>query len=57
LRPPLSSLSSEASGEGGGALMPPPVLVLGLGNDILSDDAAGLRVAAAVSQRLVDASF
>ena len=34
--------------------MPPPVLVLGLGNDILSDDAAGLRVAAAVSQRLVD---
>ena len=32
--------------------MPAPVLVLGLGNDILSDDAAGLLVAAAVRERL-----
>ncbi|MGA2446183.1 MAG: hydrogenase maturation protease [Opitutaceae bacterium] len=32
--------------------MPTPVLVLGLGNDILSDDAAGLLVAAAVHERL-----
>ena len=32
--------------------MPAPVLVLGLGNDILSDDAAGLLIAAAVRERL-----
>jgi hydrogenase maturation protease len=34
--------------------MPAPVLVLGLGNDILSDDAAGLLVAAAVRERLAN---
>jgi Ni,Fe-hydrogenase maturation factor len=38
-------------------LTPLPVLVLGLGNDILSDDAAGLLVAAAVRERLAGASF
>jgi hydrogenase maturation protease len=33
---------------------PASVLVLGLGNDILTDDAVGLRVAAAVRTRLAD---
>jgi hydrogenase maturation protease len=32
----------------------PPVLVLGLGNDILSDDAVGLHVANGVRARLAD---
>jgi hydrogenase maturation protease len=32
--------------------MPSPILVLGLGNDILSDDAVGLHVAHAVRARL-----
>ena len=32
--------------------MPAPVLVLGLGNDILTDDAVGLHVAQAVRRRL-----
>ncbi len=31
-----------------------PVLVLGLGNDILSDDAVGLKVARAIRQHLTD---
>jgi hydrogenase maturation protease len=31
-----------------------PILVLGLGNDILTDDAVGLRVAAEVRARLAD---
>jgi hydrogenase maturation protease len=34
--------------------MPAPVLVLGLGNDILSDDAVGLHVAATVRAHLAD---
>jgi len=32
----------------------PRLLLLGLGNDILTDDAIGLRVAAAVKERLAD---
>jgi len=37
--------------------MPAPVLVLGLGNDILSDDAVGLHVATTVRARLADADI
>ena len=36
---------------------PRSVLVLGLGNDILSDDAVGLHVATTARQQLANASF
>lgn len=45
-RPPFSSIRS--------ARQLAPIVVLGLGNDILRDDAVGLRVAAEVARRLGD---
>jgi Ni,Fe-hydrogenase maturation factor len=35
----------------------PEILLLGLGNDILTDDAIGLHVAAAVRERLAGCQF
>lgn len=48
----MASLSAGSSGSGDElSVAPRPVLVLGLGNDILTDDAVGLRIVEALRNR------